>query len=95
MAHTVNVKDDDIPNLVLGSTKVVVKENAIKVGVKIKMDKAVTTNSSIRLFVKDQGDSTLIPGEFSLGSSTTDLIWVNQPVQTVLPSMPRSPMTST
>lgn len=75
VAHTVNVKDDDIPNLVLGSTKVVVKENAIKVGVKIKMDKAVTTNSSIRLFVKDQGDSTLIPGEFSLGSSTTDSIF--------------------
>lgn len=72
VAHTVNVKDDDIPNLILGPTKVVVKENAIKVGVKIKMDKAVTTNSSIRLFVKYQGDSTLIPGEFALGSSNTD-----------------------
>lgn len=72
VAHTINVKDDDIPNLVLGPTKVIVKENAIKVGVKIKMDKAVTTNSSIRLFVKDQGDSTLIPGEFSLGKSNTD-----------------------
>ena len=72
VAHTVNVKDDDIPNLLLGPTKITVKENAVKVGVKIKLDKAVTTNSKIRLFVKSKGDSTLIPGEFSLGVSTTD-----------------------
>lgn len=75
IAHTVNIKDDDIPNIVLGPTKVVVKENALKIGVKIKLDKAVTTNSKIRLFVKYKGDSTLIPGEFSLGKSTTDSIF--------------------
>lgn len=75
VAHTMSVKDDDIPNILLGPTKVVVKENALKVGVKIKLDKAVTTNSKIRLFVKYRGDSTLIPGEFSLGSSKTDSVF--------------------
>lgn len=75
IAHTVNVKDDDIPNIILGPTKITVKENAVKVGVKIKLDKAVTTNSKIRLFVKYQGDSTLIPGEFSLGTSGTDSVF--------------------
>jgi hypothetical protein len=75
VAHTLSIKDDDIPNIILGPTKLVVKENSLKVGVKIKMDKAVTTNSKIRLFVKSRGDSTLIPGEFSLGSSNTDSIF--------------------
>lgn len=75
VAHTVNVKDDDIPNIVLGPTRVTVKENANRVGVKIKMDKALSTISQLRLFVKYKGDSTLIPGEFSLGSSTTDSVF--------------------
>jgi DNA/RNA endonuclease YhcR with UshA esterase domain len=75
VAHTVNVKDDDIPNIVLGPTRITIKENANKVGVKIKMDKALTTISEIQLFVKYRGDSTLIPGEFSLGSSNTDSVF--------------------
>jgi len=75
VAHTVNVKDDDIPNIVLGPNRITIKENANKVGVKIKMDKALTTISKIQLFVKYRGDSTLIPGEFSLGSSNTDSVF--------------------
>lgn len=75
VAHTLNIKDDDIPNLVLGPKAVIVKENASKIGVKIKMDKSVTTSSKIRLFVKYRGDSTLIPGEFALGVSGTDSVF--------------------
>lgn len=75
VAHTITIKDNDIPNLVLGPKTVVVKENANRIGVKIKMDKAVTTASSIRLFVKRQGDSTRIPGEFKLGRSNTDSVF--------------------
>jgi DNA/RNA endonuclease YhcR with UshA esterase domain len=72
VAHTITLKDNDIPNIVLGPQLVTVKENAGRIGVKIKVDKATTTQSRIRLFVKRRGDSTLIPGEFKLGSSNTD-----------------------
>ena len=72
VAHTMTIKDNDIPNIVLGPNLVVVKENALRVGVKIKIDKATTTQSRIRLFVKRKGDSTLIPTEFKLGNSNTD-----------------------
>ena len=75
VAHTVNITDDDIPNIVLGPKSVTVKENASTIGVKIKIDKAVSTPSVIRLFVKSKGDSTAIPTEFSLGSSTTDSVF--------------------
>lgn len=75
VAHTVNIKDDDIPNIVLGPKTVTVKENAATIGVKIKLDKAVSNNSVIRLFVKTKGDSTFIPTEFKLGNSTTDSVF--------------------
>lgn len=75
VAHTITIKDNDVPNIVLGPKTVVAKENANRIGVKLKMDMAVNTASKIRLFVKRQGDSTLIPGEFKLGKSNTDSIF--------------------
>lgn len=75
VAHTVNIKDDDIPNIVLGPKTVTAKENASTIGVKIKMDKAVSNQSVIRLFVKAKGDSTFIPTEYKLGNSTTDSVF--------------------
>ncbi len=71
-AHTINVIDNDIANVIIQNTTVVVKENAGKIGMTLKMDKPVSTASKIMLLVKGKGDSTYIPSEFSIGKSGKD-----------------------
>jgi hypothetical protein len=71
-AHTINVIDNDIANIIIQNTTVVVKENAGKIGMTLKMDKPVSTASKIMLLVKGKGDSTYIPSEFSIGKSGKD-----------------------
>jgi hypothetical protein len=71
-AHTINVIDNDIANVIIQNTTVVVKENAGKIGMTFKMDKPVSTASKMMLLVKGKGDSTYIPSEFSIGKSGKD-----------------------
>ena len=71
-AHTVTVADNDIANVEIPKTLIVVKENAGKIGIALKMDKLVATPSKMMLFVKSKGDSTYIPSEFQLGKSGND-----------------------
>ena len=71
-AHTVTVADNDIANIEIPKTLIVVKENAGKIGVALKMDKPVSVASKMTLLVKTKGDSTYIPSEFQLGKSGND-----------------------
>lgn len=71
-AHTITVSDNDIANVEIPKTLVVVKENAGKIGVVLKMDKPVAAASKMTLMVKSKGDSTYIPSEFQLGKSGND-----------------------
>ena len=71
-AHTVTVADNDIANVEIPKTLIVVKENAGKIGIALKMDKLVANPSKMMLFVKSKGDSTYIPSEFQLGKSGND-----------------------
>lgn len=71
VAHTITVKDDDIPYFSI--TKAVsVKETAGKIGFAVKVDKAMSTPAQIKLSVKSKGLNTNIPSEFKLGKSGTD-----------------------
>lgn len=72
VAHTITIKDNDTAFASPDKTLYVVKEDAGKLGIKIKMDKPVGAPSTLRLIVKKQGDSSYIPGEFRLGASTKD-----------------------
>lgn len=74
ISHTITIKDNDIANIVIGQKTVVAKETDGKIGITLKMDKPVNSPSSVRILVKKLGDSTYIPGEFSLGSSTRDSV---------------------
>jgi hypothetical protein len=71
-AHTITVVDNDIANVIVQNTTVVVKENAGKIGITLKMDKPVSAASKMMLLVKSKGDSTYIPSEFSIGKSGKD-----------------------
>ena len=71
-AHTVTVADNDIANVEIPKTLIVVKENAGKIGIALKMDKPVSVASKMTLLVKTKGDSTYIPSEFQLGKSGND-----------------------
>jgi hypothetical protein len=71
-AHTVTVADNDIANVEIPKTLIVVKENAGKIGIALKMDKPVSAASKMTLLVKTKGDSTYIPSEFQLGKSGND-----------------------
>ena len=71
-AHTVTVADNDIANIEIPKTLIVVKENAGKIGIALKMDKPVSAASKMTLLVKTKGDSTYIPSEFQLGKSGKD-----------------------
>ena len=71
-AHTISITDNDVANIELPKTLIVVKENAGKIGVVIKMDKPVANASKMMLMVKMKGDSTYIPSEFQLGKSGKD-----------------------
>lgn len=75
VAHTVTINDNDFAIVKPSATKYVVKENAGVAGIKIKIDKAVSFQSSMRLLVKKQGDSSFIPGEFRLGTSNRDTVF--------------------
>lgn len=75
VAHTITVNDNDIATLSMAKTLITVKETAGTASIKVKLDKAVSTPSSIRMFVKKQGDSTKIPNEFSLGASYKDSVF--------------------
>ncbi len=71
-AHTINVIDNDIANIIIQNTTVVVKENAGKIGMTLKMDKPVSTASKFMLFVNGKGDSNYIHSEFSICKSGKD-----------------------
>ena len=71
-AHTITVTDNDIANVIVPNTLVVVKENAGRIGMTLKMDKPVSSASKMMLLVKGKGDSTYIPSEFSIGKSGKD-----------------------
>jgi hypothetical protein len=73
-AHSITVNDNDIANISISSSPIVVKENSGKVGITLKMDKAVNTSSKLKLTVIKQGDSTYIPSEFELGSTGKDSV---------------------
>ncbi len=73
-AHTVNLIDNDKANILISKPLLVVKENAGKVGMTIKMDKGVNTTSTLLLTVVKKGDSTYIPSEFQLGWNGTDSV---------------------
>ncbi len=73
-AHSITVNDNDIANISISSSPIVVKENAGKVGITLKMDKAVNASSKLKLTVIKQGDSTYIPSEFELGSTGKDSV---------------------
>ena len=72
VAHTVTVTDNDVANISILPAKIRVKESAGTVGIKIKIDKAVTTACKLKLMVKFKSDSTFIPAEFSLSSNNND-----------------------
>ncbi len=72
VAHTVTITDNDIANISIVPAKIKVKEGAGTVGIKIKIDKAVTTACKLKLMVKFKADSTFIPAEFSLSSNNND-----------------------
>lgn len=73
-AHSITINDNDIANLSISTSPIIVKENAGKVGITLKMDKAVNTNSKLKLTVIKQGDSTYIPSEFELGITGKDSV---------------------
>ena len=73
-AHSITVNDNDIANISISTSPIVVKENAGKVGITLKMDKAVNASSKLKLTVIKQGDSTYIPSEFELGSTGKDSV---------------------
>ncbi len=73
-AHTVTVSDNDKANILIANPVLVVKENAGKVGLTLKMDKGVNTTSTLSLSVIKKGDSTYIPSEFQLGWNGTDSV---------------------
>ena len=71
-SHSVSISDNDVANISITKKQINVDEADGKVGIEIKMDRAVTNPTKLRLFVKDQGDSTSIPTEFSLGVGYKD-----------------------
>ena len=71
-SHGIDILDNDDAYVSVKAREVKVKEGASKVGIEIKIDRAVTTQSKIRLMVKSKGDSTLIPSEFSLSQTYND-----------------------
>lgn len=73
-AHSVTIIDNDKANIIISKPLLVVKENAGKVGMTIKMDKGVNTPSTLLLTVVKKGDSTYIPSEFQLGFSGKDSV---------------------
>jgi hypothetical protein len=75
VAHTLTINDNDVANFSFGSTKIIAKETDGTVSMKIKMNMAVSSPSTLRLLVKSKGDSSLIPGEFKLGKSYTDSVF--------------------
>ncbi|MCC7297689.1 MAG: T9SS type A sorting domain-containing protein [Bacteroidia bacterium] len=70
VAHTMTITDNDIASIKMGSTKVVVKEDVGTVNIKVKIDKAVGTTSTMKMFLKTKADSSIFPGEFRIGSGT-------------------------
>jgi len=73
-AHSITINDNDIANVSISSSPIVIKENAGKVGITLKMDKAVNASSKFKLTVIKQGDSTYIPSEFELGYTGKDSV---------------------
>lgn len=71
-AHTIDLIDNDIANIIIPNSPIVVKENAGRIGIILKMDKSVSTASKIMLALKRKGDSTYIPAEFQLGKNAKD-----------------------
>lgn len=71
-SHSVSVSDNDVANISITKKQINVDEADGKVGIEIKMDRAVTNPTKLKLFVKNQGDSTSIPVEFSLGVGYKD-----------------------
>ena len=72
VAHTLTINDNDFSNISILPAKIKVKESAGTVGIKIKMDKAVTSASRLKLMVKYKADSTFIPAEFAMSSNNYD-----------------------
>ncbi len=75
VANTLTITDNDVATVTFGVTKLTAKETDGTVSIKVKMDKAISSPSSIRLGVKSKGDSSLIPSEFKLGKSFTDSVF--------------------
>ncbi len=73
-AHSITLNDNDIANISISNSPIIVKENAGKVGITLKMDKAVNVASKLKLTVIKQGDTTYIPAEFELGSTGKDSV---------------------
>ncbi len=71
-SHGIDILDNDDAYVSVKAREVKVNEGAGKVGIEIKIDRGVTTQSRIRLMVKSKGDSTLIPSEFSLSQTNND-----------------------
>lgn len=71
-SHGIDILDNDDAYVSIKAREVKVNEGAGKVGIEIKIDRGVTTQSKIRLMVKSKGDSTLIPSEFSLSQTYND-----------------------
>ena len=73
--HTLTIVDNETGNVSMASAVIIGKETDGTIGIKMKMDKAVSAPSTIRLFVKSKGDSSFIPGEFKLGKSFIDSVF--------------------
>ncbi|MBL7811976.1 MAG: T9SS type A sorting domain-containing protein [Bacteroidetes bacterium] len=73
-AHTMTIKDNDTAYISVKKKTEIVKESAGKVGITVKIDKAVGTPSQLRLRVKSKGFFTNIPAEYKLGQNNTDSV---------------------
>lgn len=70
--HSINITDNDKPIIRFAKKSVTVKENAGILKVKVYINTGATTATSVKVLVKSKTDSTSIPGDFKIGSSTKD-----------------------